>query len=186
MSKLEQPDASYSRKEQMVKVIETVGSLNLMIAVIYNTDDKPLAVGVVTELNKILSGSRALVFECVTKDNKWFSNLRRTIATHYIFIGLPPQDVTVAESKFFDPNSPMMTKVVVVSRNRWQQGPSAEGHYLDKFQHVEGSKKDLAAMALYHFAGTVQCKGTRCVATYSILQEISLCRLCCSRLILST
>ena len=169
----------YSRKEQMKKIIDTIRSREVKIAVITNgiesrrqEEDRGLATSIATELNKMLSGSKALVYEYVIKSrDNWFDYLRSVNVTYYIFIELPPHreyQAATPESDFFNPRSSRITEVVVVRRNRWATTPGGSRisaytpiHYLERFQHVEGSARDIAAMALCHFAGEGGREGGR-------------------------
>lgn len=154
--------------KQMHKVIETMRSQSVKIAVVFNnieSQDRELCRTIIAELKRILSGSKALVFEYVIKDEGWLQYLRSMNVTHYIFIGLPPhQDwhmyparTLEEEKEFFNPHSKRIMEVVVVNRNRWATTPGGSVytpvHYLEQFQHLEGSSSDIAAMALCHFAG---------------------------------
>ena len=171
---IQQPETTppYSRRDQMQKIVETVRSRDVKIAVISNgvgsrtlEEDKALATSIATELNRMLSGSKALVYEYVIKSkDKWFEYLRSVNVTYYIFIELPPHrdqyQNTTPESEFFNPRSQRITEVVVVRRNRWATTPGGTRisaytpvHYLERFHHVEGNHRDIAAMALCHFAG---------------------------------
>ncbi len=156
-----------SRKDQMEKVLHTVRERNAKIAVICNGidsrsyhEDKAKATSIATELNQMLSGSKALVYEYEIKDREvWFRYVRSVQVTYYIFVNLPPYDPyhSTAESEFFHPASQRVTEVVVVRKRKTAAastpGPRLKRHYLEKFQHLGGSPKDVAAKALCHFAG---------------------------------
>lgn len=166
-----QSNPPYSRLDQMTKVIETIRSRDVKIAVITNgiesqtlDKDKALATSIATEVNKMLSGSKALVYEYVIKNkDKWLEYMRSVHVNYYIFIEFPPlcpYQNTTPESEFFSPRSQRITEVVVVRRKRWATTPGGTRvtaytpvHYLEKFQHLEGNADDIAAMALCHFGG---------------------------------
>ena len=142
--------------DQMKKVFEIVRSQDIKIVVISNgvesldlEEDKALGTNIATELNQILSGSKALVYEYVINDDKWLDYLLGVGASHYIFIGLPPHDEAICESEFFYRRSSKITEVVVVGK--YQR--SEPVHYFDRYLHVEGSPRDIACKALAHFAG---------------------------------
>lgn len=161
----------YNRREQMRRIVETIRLRDVKIAVISNAiesrtkeEDRAMVTSIATELNRVLSGSKVLVYEYAIKDKGWFQYLRSVNVTYYIFIGLPPhQDryqAITPEKEFFNPRSQRITEVVVVNRNRWATTPGGTRvnaytpvHYLERFQHLEGNERDIAAMALCHFAG---------------------------------
>ena len=162
--------AIYTRKEQTEKVLHTIRAREVKIAVISNSmetrnyaADKACATSVATELNKMLSGSKALVyeFEIKNKDN-WFEYLRSVEVRYYIFVNFPPHDSTTRESEFFSPRSRRISEVVVVRDRKLAMATTPGGtrttsytpvHYLEKFQHLDGSPRDIASKALCHFAG---------------------------------
>lgn len=154
----------YSRMDQMRKIIETIRSRNVNIAVITNKvesltpgGDDAFANAIVAELTKMLSGSKALVYEYVIKkSDTWFEYLRSIPVDNYVFIGLPPfRPYQYLESEFFKPGSQRITEVVVVRRERDSRSSHAPVHYLEKFLHLDGSAiaSDIVAMALCHFGG---------------------------------
>jgi hypothetical protein len=163
----------YTHEEQMKKVLHTMRSWDVKIAVIYNavdsqsfTEDRGCGTSVATELNKMLSGSKALVYEFEIKNkDSWFAHLRRGEVKYYIFINLPPYNPyhsMTRESEFFTPNSKRISEVVVVRERKLTTAITPGGtrttsytpvHYLEKFQHLEGNPKDIASKALCHFVG---------------------------------
>lgn len=163
-----------TREDQMRKIVDLIRSRNVKIAVVSNAvnsefleEDEARKTSIATELNTVLSGSKALVYEYVirNKDN-WLEYLKSVQVTYYIFIELPPYDpyqTLLPEMEFFHPRSQRIMEVVMVRKRRWAGATTPGGtrinaytpvqHYLEKFQHLEGSAKDIAAKALCHFAG---------------------------------
>lgn len=162
--------AIYTRKEQIEMVLQTIRARDVKIAVISNSmaarnysADKACATSVATELNKMLSGSKALVYEYEIKNkDNWLDYLRSVEVKYYIFVNLPPHDPyypSTRESEYFSPRSHRISEVVVVhDRKATTPGGTRSTsytpvHYLDKFQHLDGSPADIASKALCHFAG---------------------------------
>ena len=139
----------------MERVTKVVRSQNMKIAVISNgteshKEDRGLSEGIATELNRVLSGSKALAYVYVIREaDEWFKCLQRAAVTHYIFIGLPPCIRGGPEVKYFSPSSQRTMEVVVVG----MASVSTPEHCLQHFLHLEGNALDIAGMALYHFAG---------------------------------
>ena len=164
---------AYTRHDQMEKVLQTIRSRNVKIAVISNGiglqghhahADKAMATSIATELNQMLSGSHALVYEYEIKERGvWFNYLRSVQVTYYIFVNLPPFDpysMHTPEREFFNPHSQRIAEVVVIHKRKPATTPGGTRttaytpvHYLERFQHLSGSPKDIASMALCHFAG---------------------------------
>lgn len=170
----------YTRKEQMEKVLHTMRARDVKIAVISNgmdaqnyTEDKACATSIATELNKMLSGSKVLVYEYeITNRDSWVDHLRSGSVKYYIFVNLPPYDPYHTESSksdFFDPRSLRIAEVVVVRERSFATTPGGTRttiytpmHYLEKFQHLDGSPRDIASKALCHFASEwCMCEGRR-------------------------
>ena len=162
---------AYSKSDQREKVLKIIRSRNAKIAVISNgncrnsEEDKLQATSITTELNELLSGSKVLVYEYVIENaTVWFEYLQSVEVTHYIFINFPlwkPYKNHSPESLFFSPRSHRITEVVVVVERVDQ--PTTPGgslltaytpvHYLERFQHLSGSPKEIAIKSLCHFAG---------------------------------
>ena len=168
---LQTQNLPFSQVDQMQKIVDTIRSRDVKIAVIKNMtdphwseEDRAHATGIATELNKMLSGSKALVYEYAIRSVEgWLEYLRNTKVTYYIFVELPPFESysRSPENDFFDPRSQRITEVVVVRRVGWRNATTPRGtritaytpvHYLEKFLHLEGSDREVAAMALCHFA----------------------------------
>lgn len=161
----------YSRSDQARKIIEIIRNRHVKIAVIINgmdskdpTGDKALATSIATELNRMLSGSKALVYEYTIVNKDWFDYLRSVQVTYYIFIDLPPYTPyhnSTPESEFFNPRSQKITEAVVVRRRPAATTPGGTPrttaftpvHYLEKFVHLEGNPSVVSEMALSHFGG---------------------------------
>lgn len=162
---------TYTQQEQMDKVLQMVRLHDAKIAVISNAMDtqnyadyKACATSIATELNKVLSGSKVLVYEYEIKDkDSWFGYMRSGEITYYIFVNLPPYDPSYSntrEGAFFSPRSRRIGEVVVVRERTVATTPGGTRttsytpvHYLERFQHLSGHPKDIATKALCHFAG---------------------------------
>ena len=167
-----EPTPPYTKFDQMKKVVEIIRSRNVKIAVITNgldsqnlAQDKYMRTNIATELNRMLSGSKALVYEYEIKSRgEWFEHLRSGQVTFYIFIDLPPYTPyqnSTPESEYFNPRSQKITEAIVVRRRLSATTPGGTPrttaftpqHYLEKFPHLEGSAQEIAEMALSHFGG---------------------------------
>lgn len=162
--------AMYTQVDQMKKVLDTMRARVTKIAVISSiysrtpSEDKARATRIATELNRVLSGSNALVYEYTITDTNWFAYLRGVPVTHYIFVNLPPIDHyadKTSESEFFNSRSPRIIEAVVVRSGEWSLAsltPRARRtaytpiHYLEKFLQLEGSDRDVTTMALCQFS----------------------------------
>ena len=161
---------TYSELDQKEKILEIIRSRNAKIAVISNgncrnsEEDKLQATSIATELNKMLSGSKVLVYEYVIENaTTWFEYLQSVEVTYYIFINLPlwkAYQNSSPESLFFSPRSQRITEVVVVGRMDQPTTPGGSRltaytpvHYLERFQHLSGSPREIAMKSLCHFAG---------------------------------
>ena len=162
--------ATYSRMDQMKKVQSTMRACDMKIAVICSAssetprEDKARVTSIATELNRVLSESKVLVYEYTIVDTTWFSYLQQVPVTHYIFVNLPPVDQynnKTPESEYFDPRTSSITKAVVVRSGNWnfmsvpakvRRTAYTPVHYLEKFLQLEGSHVDVTGMALSHFS----------------------------------
>lgn len=164
----------YSRFNQMNQVLETIRSREMKIAVICDERSKDYAeeklrvTSISTELNRVLCGSKVLVYEyTITKSTRvpWLSYLRDRAITHYIFVGLPQVTQYFSERSperdFFNPKTGRVLQCVVVRNEEWNLEPLVAParrttytptHYLEKFLQLEGCDKDVTAMALCHFS----------------------------------
>lgn len=166
----ESKQQTYSESDQREKILDIIRSRDAKIAVISNgncrnsEEDKLQATSIATELNKMLSGSKVLVYEYVIDDaSSWFEYIQSVVVTYYIFINLPlwkPYQKASPESQFFSSRSHRITEVVVVGRTDPPTTPGGSRstaytpvHYLERFQHLSGSPKEIAIKSLCHFAG---------------------------------
>ena len=169
------PDDStpFSQEDQIRKTVDMVRSSVVKIAVISNGTDrhqseqyKHQVTCIATELNKLLSGSKALVYEYEITNHGWLNYLRSVKVDYFIFVGLPPYvgytTTKTAEEEFFNPKSIRITQVVVVRKEGWDKVSTPGGtritaytpvHYLTKFLHLDGSDYEIAVKALGHFSG---------------------------------
>ena len=162
----------YSRTSQMSQVLESIRSRDIKIAVICDErsknyeQEKTRVTSLATELNRVLCGSKVLVYEYTISQSKfaWLSYLRDRSITHYIFVGLPQMQSYSSEkspeSDFFNPKSPRILQCVVVRNEDWSLEPPimarrtvyTPSHYLEKFLQLEGCDKDVTGMTLSHFS----------------------------------
>lgn len=156
--------------DQMDKIQEMMRARDMKIAVISSAlsenpqEDKARATRIATELNKVLSGSKALVYEYNIVDTNWFTSLLDDPVSHFIFVNLPPVGQYIdktPESDFFNPRSPRIIEAVIVRSGDWsfsslparsRRTVYTPTHYLEKFLQLEGCDKKVTSMALCHFA----------------------------------
>ncbi len=192
----QQPTSVYSCNDQLDKILDIIRSREVKIAVISNRldsrfpdEDRGRVTGIATELNKMLSGSKALVYEYAIDNDQWLTYLRRVGVTYYIFVEFPPlqpySTVKTVESEFFNSKSQRITEVVVIRRGGLDEVTTPGGSrvttytpvsYLRDFLHLDGNDKDIAIKSLCHFAGMCVCVGgvVRCLG----LCYVSMCERC--------
>jgi len=167
-----QSSQEYTRVNQMNKVLETIRSRDMKIAVTCDERSKNHAqekyrmTAIATELNRVLCNSKALVYEFTITSSRgsWLSYLINQAITHFIFVGLPQVAQYISdkspEKEFFNPKTTRILNCVVVREKGWSLEPPVSGrrtiytpsHYLEKFMQLEGCDQDVVSMALSHFS----------------------------------